>query len=563
MHGDADHRMQEQMPADLPCRGEGQLPFPLVHRTSGMEGDDPSPAQAIEVPSQLRRRVAQLLEVVVCRQLDAANAASHVHVSDPIVQMPHPGVAHRRCSVHPFGLGALVRLPRPGDVEHRQDETLLIAQRHPGTRLDRLRAFPFDVERHRDGPERSAGQPHRFQDVLVRLPIHEAVEGREPTVHHQLDVAELARRQRQRRHLERSAFQRLGLGLVGEERFQRYAGRGEFHGWMHSGRNGKTGTNVTGIPSSFAPPAPAAFTDPPPTRASVKSAPPVARFASLLYPRRYRVPGARRVRFDMARPRIAYACTQCGATTSQWRGQCPDCGAWNSLEEGVDEAGGGRARMPSAKPGIPVAATSVDLAPDTRVETTSAELDRVLGGGLVAGAVVLVGGEPGIGKSTLLLQVLGALARDAGRVLYVTGEESIRQVALRAQRIEAQAERVRLLAETRVETILRGARARVAPDHGDRFDSDRVHRHVAVRPGQRRPGARKRGLGSFASPRSTTSRCSWSGMSPRMERWRDRECWSTWWIRCCTSRARPTAGSGSSGRSRTVSAPRTRSACSR
>ena len=156
----------------------------------------------------------------------------------------------------------------------------------------------------------------------------------------------------------------------------------------------------------------------------------------------------------MVRRRIVYTCTQCGASARQWRGQCPDCGAWNSFEEGVDEVGRSRSRMPRVRPGMPVAASSVDLAPDTRVETNLTELDRVLGGGLVAGAVVLVGGEPGIGKSTLLLQVLAGLDAGAGRTLYVTGEESIRQVALRAKRIDVVADRVRLLAETHVETVL-------------------------------------------------------------------------------------------------------------
>ena len=153
----------------------------------------------------------------------------------------------------------------------------------------------------------------------------------------------------------------------------------------------------------------------------------------------------------MARQRIVYACTQCGASTRQWHGQCPDCGAWNSLEKGVEDTGGVRPRVPS---GRLVAASSVDLAPDTRIETKSTELDRVLGGGLVAGAVVLVGGEPGIGKSTLLLQVLGNLAADVTGVLYVTGEESIRQVALRAKRLGVAGDRVQLLAETRVDSIL-------------------------------------------------------------------------------------------------------------
>ena len=164
----------------------------------------------------------------------------------------------------------------------------------------------------------------------------------------------------------------------------------------------------------------------------------------------------------MVRQRIVYACTQCGASTPQWRGQCPDCGAWNSLEESIGETGG--AMRPRALPvaGRPVAASSVDLAPDTRIETDLSELDRVLGGGLVAGAVVLVGGEPGIGKSTLLLQVLAGLAGPAAHALYVTGEESIRQVALRAQQLEVAADRVQLLAETHVETLL-GVLARESP----------------------------------------------------------------------------------------------------
>ena len=171
----------------------------------------------------------------------------------------------------------------------------------------------------------------------------------------------------------------------------------------------------------------------------------------------------------MAKQRIVYSCAQCGASTPQWRGQCPDCGAWNSLVESIAETGGARSRTTAASD-RPIVASSVDLAPDTRVETGLSELNRVLGGGLVAGAVVLVGGEPGIGKSTLLLQVLAGLAGAAGsvgasadaRALYVTGEESIRQVALRAKRLQVAADRVQLLAETRMEAIL-DVLAREAP----------------------------------------------------------------------------------------------------
>ena len=189
--------------------------------------------------------------------------------------------------------------------------------------------------------------------------------------------------------------------------------------------------------------------------------------------------------------RIVYVCTRCGASTRQWRGQCPDCGVWNTLEEGVENRSASRPRVPLVQP---IAASNVDLAPDVRVETKSPELDRVLGGGLVAGAIVLVGGEPGIGKSTLLLQVLGNLSDTVPGVLYVTGEESIHQVALRAQRLGVAADSVRLLAETRVESILE-----VLERENPRIvviDSIQTMFTEALQsaPGQRRSGARERGV---------------------------------------------------------------------
>ncbi len=162
----------------------------------------------------------------------------------------------------------------------------------------------------------------------------------------------------------------------------------------------------------------------------------------------------------MAKQRSIYICTRCGATTRQWYGQCPECGAWDSLD--LDRAKDPRSSSGSDRPPAvhPVMAASVDISPETRIETGIAELDRVSGGGLVPGGVVLIGGEPGIGKSTLLLQALAALSGDATRsVLYVSGEESIRQVALRARRLGVSADRVRLLAETRAEPILDFLRA--------------------------------------------------------------------------------------------------------
>ena len=156
--------------------------------------------------------------------------------------------------------------------------------------------------------------------------------------------------------------------------------------------------------------------------------------------------------------RTVYACTECGAQSPKWAGQCGDCGAWNSLQESIaapvakaDSRFGGYAG------GVDAAAIrklSDVAAQDTqRIPTGLDELDRVLGGGLVTGSVVLIGGDPGIGKSTLLVQALALLS---GRMsaLYVSGEESAEQISLRAHRLGLPTERLRLLTETCVERIL-------------------------------------------------------------------------------------------------------------
>ncbi len=166
------------------------------------------------------------------------------------------------------------------------------------------------------------------------------------------------------------------------------------------------------------------------------------------------------------RSRTAFVCSECGADYAKWQGQCDECGAWNSLSQVVLEPAAGAAPAAARRSGWAgkvdppkvTALKDVRHSEEARVSTGIGELDRVLGGGLVEGAVVLVGGDPGIGKSTLLLQ---ALAQMAARlpVLYVTGEESLAQVAGRAVRLDLPLEGLQALAETGIEQILQHAAA--------------------------------------------------------------------------------------------------------
>jgi DNA repair protein RadA/Sms len=160
----------------------------------------------------------------------------------------------------------------------------------------------------------------------------------------------------------------------------------------------------------------------------------------------------------MSRAKTIYTCNECGAQSPKWVGQCPACNAWNALTETAVVAPARAARLASAGPAD--VQTLENVAPEriARLPTGLSELDRVLGGGLVAGSVVLIGGDPGIGKSTLLTQALGSISRNA-RVLYVSGEESADQIALRSQRLGLKGDRVRLLTENQVETIIHVAKA--------------------------------------------------------------------------------------------------------
>jgi DNA repair protein RadA/Sms len=156
----------------------------------------------------------------------------------------------------------------------------------------------------------------------------------------------------------------------------------------------------------------------------------------------------------MAKDKTQFTCRECGGTSPKWLGRCPHCEAWNTLEESVAEpTGAPRNRFQGITKAQVVATLSEISAADVlRTPTGQEELDRALGGGIVAGGVILIGGDPGIGKSTLLLQAAETLS-GALKVLYVTGEESAAQIALRAQRLGLSGARVRVLAEIQLEKI--------------------------------------------------------------------------------------------------------------
>src|ERR1700677_1569886 len=181
----------------------------------------------------------------------------------------------------------------------------------------------------------------------------------------------------------------------------------------------------------------------------------------------------------MAKPKEVFICQNCGASSPKWQGQCAGCGEWNTL---LAEISSVNPRKPPGSGRVPRADVSSSLAAEAvleqpRLTTGSGELDRVLGGGLVPGSVTLIGGDPGIGKSTLMLQAAAAL-NGLGPVLYATGEESVKQVALRARRLGLETATARLIAETGVENIV-GAAATLAAhvlivDSIQTMHSDRV-----------------------------------------------------------------------------------------
>ncbi|MDQ6917799.1 MAG: DNA repair protein RadA [Candidatus Dormibacteraeota bacterium] len=163
----------------------------------------------------------------------------------------------------------------------------------------------------------------------------------------------------------------------------------------------------------------------------------------------------------MARPNTVFVCSDCGGETLRWAGQCPHCQAWNTLSEfKVVEAKRGREAERSGGPSRAVALTEVEADSAPRRVLEWGELNRVLGGGIVPGSLVLIGGEPGVGKSTLVMHLARQVAGEV-RVLYATGEESVQQVALRARRLDAVHQQLLVLAENDLETVIGAIREAV------------------------------------------------------------------------------------------------------
>ena len=159
----------------------------------------------------------------------------------------------------------------------------------------------------------------------------------------------------------------------------------------------------------------------------------------------------------MAKSRTIYACQSCGAQSPKWMGRCPECGEWNSLVEEQEVSASATAveKLKTGSQSVPTPITAIESGQDFRFSSCIHELDRVLGGGIVPGSVVLIGGDPGIGKSTLLLQMAGGLSLAGWKVLYVSGEESARQTRLRGERLHVSHPSLYILTETCLEYILK------------------------------------------------------------------------------------------------------------
>ena len=190
------------------------------------------------------------------------------------------------------------------------------------------------------------------------------------------------------------------------------------------------------------------------------------------------------------RAKTSFSCQACGHQSPRWLGRCPDCGGWNTMKE-ERQAPTGKGR-PAAMKTLQAKATpiaDIEVVGEDRRLTRIGEFDRVLGGGVIPGSVILIGGDPGIGKTTLLLQALPRLSSKEEPVLYVSGEESPRQIKMRGQRLGIEHPNLLILAETSLEQILKAAQEYPACRSGRRFDSNGLHGTNHVGAGQHQPGA--------------------------------------------------------------------------
>ncbi|MCE5194564.1 MAG: DNA repair protein RadA [Nitrospiraceae bacterium] len=154
----------------------------------------------------------------------------------------------------------------------------------------------------------------------------------------------------------------------------------------------------------------------------------------------------------MAKAKTFYQCQACGYASPKWLGKCPDCGEWNTLVEERKEAKQSRRSSPGRPELQPL--NSIESIREDRISTGIKELDRVLGGGVISGSVILVGGDPGIGKSTILIQAIAGLSKKCGTVLYVSGEESPEQIKLRAERLSIDSDKIMVFPETSLESVI-------------------------------------------------------------------------------------------------------------
>ena len=261
----------------------------------------------------------------------------------------------------------------------------------------------------------------------------------------------------------------------------------------------------------------------------------------------------------MAKGKVLFTCSECGGNSPKWLGKCPHCNAWNSLLEGVAESAAPVKNRFASLAKTAVAATLADIeASDVaRTPTGLEELDRVLGGGIVEGAVVLIGGDPGIGKSTLLLQALDALQRAGLNTLYVTGEESGAQVALRARRLGVGQSQVSVLAEIQLENILAAIEQR-QPAVAVIDSIQTIYSELLTSAPGSVAQVRECAAHLTRAAKAGATTIVWLAMSPKRGRWPVHGCWNIWWTPCFILRATPTAAFAWCVQSKTGSAQSTR-----